>query len=240
MKATETWYSDRLGQPFAVTRWGSFGTPVLIFPTAGGDREEIERFHLVAALSGLLADGRIKIYSVDSLNGRAWLTGVDPRHAAWLQLQFFEALRHEIVPAVRQDCHSPDVELIVAGPSIGAYNALTALCLYPDVFRAAVCISGTYDLSRWLQGTWPDEFQATSPLHFLGSLDGDRLEALRGRFVVLAHGSGAWEEPAQSWRAAEALGGRGIPNRVDDWGPDHDHDWITWRAMLPRYLEELA
>ena len=33
---------------------------------------------------------------------------------------------------------------------------------------------------------------------------------------------------------------RGVPNRVDPWGEEYDHDWPTWRAMLPHYLAELA
>ena len=37
---------------------------------------------------------------------------------------------------------------------------------------------------------------------------------------------------------ANVLGARGIPNRVDPWGPDWHHDWPTWRAMLPKYLDE--
>jgi esterase/lipase superfamily enzyme len=36
------------------------------------------------------------------------------------------------------------------------------------------------------------------------------------------------------------LGSQGIPNRVDDWGPEWEHDWGTWRAMLPKYLDELV
>jgi esterase/lipase superfamily enzyme len=35
------------------------------------------------------------------------------------------------------------------------------------------------------------------------------------------------------------LGARGIPNRVDAWGPKYDHDWATWREMLPTYLDDL-
>jgi esterase/lipase superfamily enzyme len=240
MKASETWHSERLGRPLTLTRWGNLGAPVLVFPTAGGDHEEIERFHLVGALASLLAEGRIKVYSVDSLNGRAWLTGIDPSQASWLQLCFFEAIRHEVVPAIRHDCRDPDVEVIAAGPSIGAYNALTVLCRYPDTFRLAICLSGTYDLSRWLAGTWPDAFRQTSPLHFLPTLAETEGRRLRERFVVLAHGSGAWEEPAQSWRAADVLGGAGVPNRVDDWGPGFAHDWATWREMLPHYLAEFA
>ena len=34
------------------------------------------------------------------------------------------------------------------------------------------------------------------------------------------------------------LGAKGIPNRVDSWVDEHGHDWVTWRAMLPKYLED--
>ena len=57
MKVVERWHSDRIGEEVAVARWGTVGVPVLIFPTAGGDFEEIERFHLVGALEGLVEAG---------------------------------------------------------------------------------------------------------------------------------------------------------------------------------------
>jgi hypothetical protein len=27
---------------------------------------------------------------------------------------------------------------------------------------------------------------------------------------------------------------------VDNWGAEWDHEWTTWRAMLPQYLTELT
>ena len=39
---------------------------------------------------------------------------------------------------------------------------------------------------------------------------------------------------------AGVLGSKGVPNRVDPWGPEHDHDWPTWRQMLPIYLDDLT
>ncbi len=101
-------------------------------------------------------------------------------------------------------------------------------------------MSGSYDLSDRLGGHWSDDFYFSSPLHFLPDLVGPQLDRLQQRFVVLATGSGAWENPGESWRIAELLGWKGIPNRVDDWGPQWDHDWPTWRAMLPLYLDDLA
>lgn len=240
MKATESWHSERLGQTITITRWGEFGSPVLIFPTAGGDSGEIERFGMISALEPMLSAGRLKAYSVDSLNGRAWLTGADPRHASWTQNVYDAVIQDEVVPAILADCRSGWPDLVAAGPSIGAFNALAVLCRHPELFRAAICMSGTYDLSRWLRGHWTDDFYFSSPLHYLPDLgEGPQLERLRSRFVILAHGSGAWEDPAESWRAAGILGEKGIPNRVDDWGPGYPHDWSTWREMLPSYLADL-
>jgi hypothetical protein len=30
----------------------------------------------------------------------------------------------------------------------------------------------------------------------------------------------------------------GIPNYVDSWGKEYEHDWVTWRAMAPKVLDE--
>ena len=56
--------------------------------------------------------------------------------------------------------------------------------------------------------------------------------------ITLASGEGKWEDIGESWKLANALGAQGIPNYMDSWGPKWDHDWITWRAMLPKYLDE--
>ena len=83
------------------------------------------------------------------------------------------------------------------------------------------------------------EFYFASPLMFLPNLgECPQLEQLRRRFVLLATGNGRYEHPPDSWRMADVLGARGVPNRVDAWGEDWHHDWPTWRRMLPQYVDE--
>lgn len=241
MKVTERWHSDRVEADVNLVRWGEVGSPVLVFPTAGGDAEEIERMGLVAALGPLLAAGRIKVYSIDSIAGRAWLDRNDPRRCMWLQNQFDAMVYREIVPAIRADCESDDIEIVTAGASIGAFNALASLCRHPDVFRSGIGMSGTYDLSAWLGGHWSDDFYFSSPVHWLPHHpEDDSLGLLRQRFAVLAAGRGRWEDPGETWKMAHTLGAQGVPNRVDLWSDTHDHDWPTWREMLPLYLADLA
>src|SRR4029453_6260395 len=100
-KAFERWESDRMQQPISLARWGHFGTPVLVFPTAGGDAEEIERNHLVTACSELLEAGRVKLYSCDSAAGRAMVSEHGSvEYRMWLFNQFHECIVHEVVPAI--------------------------------------------------------------------------------------------------------------------------------------------
>jgi len=241
VKERTTWFSERLGREVTVVRWGTVGTPFLIFPTAGGDAEEIERFHFISTLAPHLESGRIKIYSCDSVAGRAMLAEEgDSRHRMWLMNQFQEFIRHEFVPAIHADCRTDAIPVVAGGASIGAFQALSAVCRYPDVFSKALCMSGTFDLLRFLKAPGTGDFQVSSPLHWIGGLDdGPHLDALRDRFVLLASGEGEAEDIDESWRVADALGARGIPNRVDSWGPDWRHDWTTWRNMLDRYVDEL-
>ena len=238
LKATERWYSQRMERDLTLTRWGHYGTPVLALPTAGGDSEEVERHQLVSHLWPMVEAGRIKVYSCDSVAGRAMAAHEGtPEFRCWLFNQFHQAVANEVVPAIHAD--SSPTGVIVTGASIGAFNALALVCRFPELFRAAVCMSGTYDVERFVGG-FTDDLFFSSPIHFLPGLEGPVLDALRRRFVVFASGSGRWEDVGGAWRAADVLGAKGIPNRVDDWGPDYDHDWPTWWQMLPTYLDQLA
>ncbi len=198
--------------------------------------------HLIAALQPLIDAGRIKVFSIDSYAGRTWIQSrSNPQHCVWVQQQFDAYVRHEVVPAIRMDCRSESIEIMTAGASIGAYNALLTICRHPDVFSRAIGMSGTYDIEHWLGGQRISEFYPYSPVHFVPQLrEGETLQRLRQRSVILATGQGRWESPSDSWKAAQALGSRGVPNRVDLWDPQWDHDWPTWRVMLPQYLDQLV
>jgi len=241
VKTVQRWFSDRMQEEITVVRWGDVGRPVLIFPSAGGDAQEAERNGLVDACGELLAEGRVKLYSVDSIAGQAMVakTG-SPEHRTWLLNQFHECIRREVVPAIHSDLGGQALDVITAGASIGAFNAVAVLCRYPDVFSAAIGMSGSYRIERFYDQAWTQDLYFSAPLQFLPGLDGPQLDLLRQRFAVLASGEGAWEDVGESWRMAAALGARQIPNRVDNWGPQWAHDWPSWRAMLPQYLGELT
>lgn len=240
-KTVSRWHSGRLHQDISLVRWGHFGQPVLIFPTAGGDAEEIERMLLIKVLDPLLADGRVKVYSCDSVAGKALANKEGSvAHRCWMMNQFQEYVAAEVVPAIRQDCGDDNIEVLATGASIGAFNAVAVACRYPHLFKGAVGMSGSYDLERLMKFEGNEDYFFSSPLAFLPGLEGPALDRLRTRMIVLPYGQGRWENPDEAWRMADLLGAKGVPNRVDPWGPEYDHDWPTWRDMLPKYLGELV
>lgn len=240
MFVTTRWYSERMRCEAALSRWGAVGQPVLIFPTAGGDSEEVMRWKVIDALGPLLAQGRIKIYSCDSIGGQVWFRrDGSPEHRMWMQHQFHQYVKHEVVPAIRKDCNSSDIPIWTAGASIGAFHAVAAVCRFPDIFHRALGMSGTYNIMRFIEVDWfTEEYFVSSPLQFVPTLAGPHLDELQKRFIVLASGAGRAENMGESWHMAHVLGQKGIPNRVDPWGTDWHHDWPTWRKMLPHYLGE--
>ena len=239
-----TWTTDRLPVPARLVRWGHFGVPVLLFPTAGGDLEELERFGLVGSLEPLIAAGRMKLYGLDGLSMRSWLRA-DANLAATLRWQsrYEEFLAAEVVPRIRADCLSETLEIVVAGCALGALSALATLCRHPQLFRAAVGLSGTYDLAALTRAPVAGEPPLPSPLRWLESAADAPpapLQRLRLRQVLLGSGEGEFETPLEAHRLARALAALGVPHSLELWGTGRDHDFSTWRQMLPEYLGRLV
>src|SRR4029077_2733181 len=192
LRVRERWFSERLQTHVTVVRWGALGMPVLVFPSAGGDAEEIERFGLVGACGPLLAEGRVKLYSVDSVAGQAMVAKTGSvEHRLWLLNQFHECVRREVVPAIHADLGGQAMDVIATGASIGAFNAVAVLCRYPDVFSAAVGMSGSYRIERFYDEAWSQDLFFSAPLQFVPGLDGPHLDRLRQRRGSLSSRAGA-------------------------------------------------
>lgn len=238
-RLVSSWTVPFADRPFAAGRYGWWGTPVVFFPTGGADFLDCERFGMVDALRPLVDRGAIKLYAVDAVNKDAW---TNPSAAPWvksrLQARYDAWFVETLLPWIHRDCGGSREPVLVVGASLGAYQALNALAKHPELVGGGVGMSGTYVLDRRMHGHVDDDYYFNQPVRFVPSLpDGAQLRQLRRRFFQFGLGSGPHETPDYTWRASAVLGNRGIPNHVDVWGPGTDHDWPTWRAMLPTFLE---
>ena len=57
--------------PIAI--YGHYGFALLLVPTAAADYLEYERFQLMDTIAPFIDAGKLKVYSVDSINNESWL-----------------------------------------------------------------------------------------------------------------------------------------------------------------------
>ncbi len=150
---------------------------------------------------------------------------------------FDEYIREEVVPFIYGECQTHDIPIATVGASLGAYHAANTLFRYPHRVKRCYGLSGVYDLKRFMDGLYDDNFYFHNPVDYVANLhDGWALEQLASCEIRLVTGSGPWEESRFTYAFSDVLHRRGIRHHVDDWGPRGGHDWPYWKAQLREYL----
>lgn len=234
------WYSPALHKNMEIAVYGQYGPALLMFPTAAADFLEYERFHLINAIAPFVNGGKVKAFSVNSINSESWLNhSMEPHHKAIRHQQYNEYIVNEVVPFIHSHCKGL-VPIVTTGASLGALHALNSFFRRPDIFAGTIAMSGDYNLQTYTKGYYDDNVFFNSPEQYLpGVNDHEYLEQMRRGRIIIASGQGEYENPDASRRLSEILHSKSIPHWLDLWGNDMAHDWPTWRQMLPYFLEKL-
>lgn len=221
-----------------IVSYGYAGHPLLLFPTAQADFLENERFFLVKSIEDFIFQGRVRVFSIESINRHAWMNdSIHPLEKARRQALYSAYIEEEVVPHIRRI--SGDQRIATSGASFGAFHAANALFRRPDLFDAVVGMSGFYNLEPgYTEGHMNDDIYFNNPMSYLKNLEGRYLDQLRHDCQIhIVTGRGQWEHPQKSEALAGLLSSRGIGHNLDMWGYDVAHDWPWWRRMLPHYIE---
>src|SRR5437764_6470213 len=180
-KNVDGWHSPILGQPMPIVSYGHWGHPLLLFPTAAADFLENERFGLIGSVAAALDAGRVRVFSIDSINNQAWMDRNLPvQEQARRQALYSRYLEEEVVPFIRHTCLSPDIRIATAGASFGAFHAANSLFRRPDLFDGVIAMSGFYDLGPdYLHGYGDDNCYFNNPASYVPNLDGHFLHLLQ-------------------------------------------------------------
>lgn len=226
-----------------IVTYGHAGHPLLLFPTAAADFLENERFFLVKSIERYIMEGRIQLFSIDSINRHAWMDRELPvREQARRQALFAQYVEEEIVPYVRHVNGNGSARIATTGASFGAFHSANTLFRRPDLFDAVIAMSGFYDLEpSYLRGYSDDNSYFNNPTWYVPNLQGEALSILQNHCrIVLVTGQGEWEAPDNTRRFSAALTEKGIPHLLEMWGHDVNHDWPWWRRMLPYFIDRIG
>ena len=239
-RVLDAWHSPSLNRQMEIVTYGHFGFPLLLFPTAAADYLEYERFQLIDAMREPIEAGKVKVFSINSINRQSWLNKQVPtRDKGIRQAEYNEYIAREVVPYIWNSCRGR-VGIITAGASLGAFHCANQLFRRPDLFDGMIAMSGSYDIRGYYDGDYYDDnVYFNNPVDYVPNLDGHNLWLLQQkRHIHLVTGQGDYENPDASRRLAGILYNKGIPFELDLWGYDMPHDWPTWRDMMRYYLRE--
>jgi esterase/lipase superfamily enzyme len=233
------WHSPSLNKYMEIVTYGHYGFPLLLFPTAAADYLEYERFHLIDAMKDSIEGGKVKVFSINSINRESWLNRqMHPKYMAIRQMQYNDYICNEVVPYIWNSCQSR-IGIITAGASLGAFHSANQLFRRPDLFDGMIAMSGGFDIRSYFHGDYYDEnIYFNNPVDYLPPLnDNHFLPVLQQKtHIHIVTGQGDYENPDASRRLSGILAAKGIPHELDVWGFDMPHDWPTWRDMIRYYI----
>jgi esterase/lipase superfamily enzyme len=176
-----SWYSPRLQREMPVAVYGNYGFALLLVPTAAADYLEYERFQLIDALAPFIDAGRVKVFSINSINNESWLNNqMEGRHKIIRHQQFNEYVYEEVLPFVRTQT-SDQTPVIICGASFGALHSMNLFLKRPDLIQGVIAMSGVYDLTEYTKGYYDEDVYFNSPQHYIPNLtDHHILEQIRG------------------------------------------------------------
>ncbi|MCE2757938.1 MAG: hypothetical protein RL640_1048 [Bacteroidota bacterium] len=238
VREVHQWFSPALQKEMPLAVYGHYGFALLMIPTAAADYLEYERFEMIDQLTPLIDAGKIKVFSINSINTESWMNKqMEGAHKAIRQNQFNDYIFNEVVPFIR-NFTSNETPIITAGASFGALHAMNIFLKKPDVFKGVIAMSGVYDLMEYTNGYYDDQVYFNSPIHYIPNLtDHTILEQIRSGKMIIASGSGSHEDPEANKRFSGVLHSKSIPHDLEIWAEDIHHDWPTWRKMLPYFID---
>ncbi len=229
------WHCAGLGREMELLLFGSSGMPVLVFPTSGGRFYDFEDRGMIAAVGEKIRAGQLQLFCVDSVDKESWYNSrISPRQRIARHMEFEKYLLKEVVPLIRGKNQDP--RLLALGISFGGYHAVNIALRHPEVFSGFLSLSGTFDVSGFLDGFYDEDCSSHLPTHYLPELnDPWFFDQYRKASYVLATG---WDDHclAQNQNLDRILNAKGIPHQIYIWESANSHDWPTWQQMAQQYL----
>jgi len=238
-KSITSWHSPALNTEMPIATYGHFGFALLLIPTAAADYLEYERFQLIESLAPHINAGKVKVFSINSINKESWMNNnMLGEHKAIRQNQFNNYVFNEVIPFIRNNT-SQGTYIYTSGASFGALHSMNLFLKRPDIINGVISMSGVYDLTEYTKGFWDEQVYFNSPIHYIPNLDDkwylDKIKA--SHHIHIYTGSGNHEDPEANKRFSQVLWDKGIWHDLDIWGKDIHHDWPTWRMMLPYIID---
>src|ERR1044072_7901835 len=201
-----SWFSPNLQMEMPLVAYGNAGQTLLMLPTAAAVYLEYERFYLVDSIKPFIEHGKIRAYSINSVNRWSLLNEqMPPKLKAELLTRYDRYIVEKALPLVRNENEQQFARPITTGASLGAFLAANEYFKHPDLFRGVTAMSGSYDIRAYLKGHYDDNVYFNNPGDHLSNPNDDHSLPLlrRADAIVILSGQGNYEAPERSRALAD-------------------------------------
>src|SRR6476661_987524 len=200
IKNLSSWFSPALQKEMPIVGYGDYGFALLLVPTAAADYLEYERFQLIDSLAEYINAGKVRVFSINSINNESWLNNeMLGEHKAIRHNQFNNYVFDEVIPFIKTST-SDETPIIACGASFGALHSMNLFLKRPDLINGVIAMSGVYDLREYSKGFYDDQVYFNSPAQYVPNLEDpwylDKIRA--SRHIHILSGSGDYEDPNAS------------------------------------------
>src|SRR5437867_324091 len=137
----KSWFSPALQKEMPVAVYGHYGLALLLIPTAAADYLEYERFQLIDSIRPFIEAGKVKVFSIDSINNESWMNNeMGPRHKSLRHVQWNNYVFNEVIPYIKSNT-SNETGIIAAGASFGALHSANLFFKRPDLVDGCIAMS---------------------------------------------------------------------------------------------------
>ena len=229
------WYSPRLDRHMELLVFGSGGLPIVVFPTERGRFYDYENNGMIQAVAGPVEAGRLQVFCIDSVDPESWLNrAVHPHERLARHLAYESYVLYEVAPLMKK--LSGAAQIGATGCGLGGYHAFNFAMKHPDLTSASISMSGCFDMRRFMDGFYSNEFYFNNPFDYLPNMrDTWFLERYAKMRFILAVGDHDIYL-AENVRMKEILSKREISCRLDVWESEETHDWPLWQRMAVKFF----
>jgi esterase/lipase superfamily enzyme len=235
------WFSHNLQRDMELLIYGHSGARVLLFPTRTARFYDYENWQVIDSIRHFIENGWLQVYALDSIDQESFYCfWAHPAGRIQRHIHYENYVLQEVMPF--SYAINPDLCLMSAGCSMGAYHAMNIALRHPQWFARVIALSGRYDLTlqlgmfdNLLSGYYDETVYYHLPSHYIPNMPaGEKLNHIRRLEITIAIGKE--DVFLQNNRDfSTTLWEKGIRHAFHEWD-GLAHKARYWRQMLPIYL----
>lgn len=234
-KKNHSWKSPSLGREMKISVYGTSGTPVIIFPSEEGDRNEWEETGMIDSLQEQIQQGYNQFFCVDSVAEISLLNKEsEPARRIRCQEHYEQYIIDEVIPFIKKK--NKNSFLLTAGAFLGAYYSLLFALKNPGKINKVIGISGNYDIKPYLDGFYDESVYFNNPVDFLPNLNKRPLiEAIKTIDIrLLSYANDPQQELSR--RISDTLWVKNIEHNFYVWDESVSNPWDLVDSMFIEHL----